>query len=117
MTDFTHSLAVVIGIDAYKHGIPPLTTAVNNARRLGRSNRSVQLGQECSLGFRSGIFRQPVCFVGLRVRFGDLVQDAVELLAAVLHAVVHRPALPAPLDDGFNMSAHYNFYFEPARFS
>jgi uncharacterized caspase-like protein len=34
MTDFTHSLAVVIGIDAYEHGIPPLTTAVNDATRL-----------------------------------------------------------------------------------
>lgn len=34
MTDFTHSLAVVIGIDAYGPGIPRLTTAVNDAARL-----------------------------------------------------------------------------------
>ncbi|MFZ2518046.1 MAG: caspase family protein, partial [Anaerolineae bacterium] len=34
MTDFTHSLAVVIGINAYANGIPRLTTAVNDATRL-----------------------------------------------------------------------------------
>jgi hypothetical protein len=33
MTDFTHSLAIIIGIDAYANGIPPLTTAVNDATR------------------------------------------------------------------------------------
>ena len=27
MTDFTHSLAIVIGINAYANGIPPLTMA------------------------------------------------------------------------------------------
>ena len=31
---FEHSLAVLIGIDAYGGGIPPLTTAVNDATRL-----------------------------------------------------------------------------------
>ena len=49
MTDFTYSLALVIGIDAYEHGILRLTTAVNDATRLGRSNRSVQFGQEAHL--------------------------------------------------------------------
>jgi WD40 repeat protein len=34
MTSFTHSLAIVIGIDAYDSGIPRLTTAVNDAARL-----------------------------------------------------------------------------------
>lgn len=34
MTDFTHSLAILIGIDAYTGGIPPLTTAVSDAARL-----------------------------------------------------------------------------------
>ncbi len=34
MTNFTHSLAIVIGIDAYANGIPRLTTAVNDAARL-----------------------------------------------------------------------------------
>ncbi len=34
MTGFTHSLAIVIGIDAYRSGIPHLTTAVNDATRL-----------------------------------------------------------------------------------
>lgn len=33
MTDFTHSLAIVIGIDAYGPGIPSLTTAVNDTAR------------------------------------------------------------------------------------
>lgn len=32
---FRRSLAVVVGIDGYRHGIPPLATAVNDARRLG----------------------------------------------------------------------------------
>lgn len=32
---FHRSIAVVIGIDHYTHGIPPLRTAVNDARRLG----------------------------------------------------------------------------------
>ena len=34
MTDFAHSVAVVIGIDAYGPSIPRLTTAVNDAARL-----------------------------------------------------------------------------------
>jgi len=42
MTDFTHSLAVVIGIDSYGHGIPRLTTAVNDAARLEKK-RSVRI--------------------------------------------------------------------------
>ncbi|QLQ06701.1 MAG: hypothetical protein HZY76_12060 [Anaerolineae bacterium] len=46
MTDFTHSLAVVIGIDAYGGGIPPLTTAVNDAMR-------PEYGQSAALGGRS----------------------------------------------------------------
>ena len=33
MSDFTHSLAIVIGINAYANGIPPLTTAINDATR------------------------------------------------------------------------------------
>lgn len=37
MTDFTHSLAILIGIDAYTGGIPPLTTAVNDAVRLAHT--------------------------------------------------------------------------------
>jgi WD40 repeat protein len=32
--DFKCSLAILVGIDAYGHGIPPLRTAVNDARRL-----------------------------------------------------------------------------------
>jgi hypothetical protein len=34
MTAFAHSLAAVIGIDAYGRSIPRLTTAVNDATRL-----------------------------------------------------------------------------------
>ena len=37
---FADSLAVVIGIDAYGGGIPPLTTAVNDARRLAELLRT-----------------------------------------------------------------------------
>lgn len=33
MSPFTHSLAILIGIDAYANGIPRLTTAVNDATR------------------------------------------------------------------------------------
>jgi uncharacterized caspase-like protein len=32
--DFSQSHAVVIGIDDYRHGIPPLRTAVNDARQV-----------------------------------------------------------------------------------
>ena len=32
---FRRSIAVVIGIDGYAHGVPPLRTAVNDARRVG----------------------------------------------------------------------------------
>lgn len=103
MTDFTHSLAVVIGIDAYEHGIPPLITAVNAAARLNCSRKSGQLGQEGSLGLGVAYFRQPTGLVRLGVRLSDLRQDAVKLLTTVICAVVHRPALPAPSDDGVNM--------------
>ena len=34
--DFRQSVAVVIGIDAYGHGVPPLRTAANDARRLAQ---------------------------------------------------------------------------------
>jgi len=37
MTDFAHSLAILIGIDAYGSGIPRLTTAVNDATRLAHT--------------------------------------------------------------------------------
>jgi uncharacterized caspase-like protein len=33
---FKHSLAVVVGIDDYKNGMPPLKTATNDARRLAQ---------------------------------------------------------------------------------
>jgi WD40 repeat protein len=33
--DFAHSLAVIIGIDRYRNGIPTLSTAANDARALG----------------------------------------------------------------------------------
>ena len=42
MTDFTHSVAILIGIDAYGSGIPPLTTAVNDATRLAMTVIKVQ---------------------------------------------------------------------------
>lgn len=36
MTAFTHSLAIIVGIDAYDHGIPRLTTAIKDAERWSR---------------------------------------------------------------------------------
>jgi uncharacterized caspase-like protein len=36
VVEFLHSLAVVIGIDDYANGIPPLRTAVNDARRMAQ---------------------------------------------------------------------------------
>jgi len=41
MTDLTHSLAVVIGINANGNGIPRLTTAVNDAARLAHTRDEV----------------------------------------------------------------------------
>lgn len=41
MTDFTRSLAVIIGIDAYANGIPRLTTAVNDAARLAHTQDEI----------------------------------------------------------------------------
>ncbi len=35
VSPFAHSIAVIIGINAYREGIPALRTAVNDARRLG----------------------------------------------------------------------------------
>lgn len=40
MADFTHSRAIIIGIDAYANGIPRLTTAVNDAARLAELLRA-----------------------------------------------------------------------------
>jgi len=37
MTDFTHSLALLIGIDVYSNGVPRLATAVNDAVRLAHT--------------------------------------------------------------------------------
>jgi hypothetical protein len=36
MFEFERNLAVIIGIDAYEQGIPPLTTAANDAKELAR---------------------------------------------------------------------------------
>ncbi|WP_423224431.1 hypothetical protein [Candidatus Amarolinea aalborgensis] len=41
MTDLTHSLNGVIGIDAYGPGILRLTTAVNDAARLAHTRDEV----------------------------------------------------------------------------
>jgi hypothetical protein len=42
MTDFTHSLAIIIGINAYGNSILRLTAAVNDATRLEKK-RSVRI--------------------------------------------------------------------------
>lgn len=39
MTDFTHSFAVVVGIDVYANDIPRLTIVVNDGTRLERNDQ------------------------------------------------------------------------------
>ena len=41
MTHFTHSFAVLIGINAYANGIPRLTTAVNDATQLAHTQDEI----------------------------------------------------------------------------
>jgi len=43
MSEFSTSRAVIIGIDAYVGGIPPLTTAVNDATHLRGVGEEAQL--------------------------------------------------------------------------
>ncbi|MCI5137185.1 MAG: hypothetical protein D3922_01935, partial [Candidatus Electrothrix sp. AR1] len=46
---FQRSLAVVIGIDRYSNGIPPLSTAVNDARELADILKKEEHGYEVIL--------------------------------------------------------------------
>lgn len=62
MTNFTHSLAVVIGINAYANGIPRLTTAVNEVTRLAdaapggsNSGASVEVRGDSCVGFQAEV--------------------------------------------------------------
>ena len=62
MTNFTHSLAIIIGIDAYGRGISRLATAVNEVTRLadaapGRSNSgaSVEVRGDSCAGFQAEV--------------------------------------------------------------
>lgn len=114
---FRHFLAVIIGIDAYEHGIPRLTTAVNDATRLGRGKRSDRLSEKSPWGVRDRLLPAAVDSVRFQVRLSDLLRHALELHAAALCAVAYPPTLSAPLADGFNVSANYPFYLAPARFS
>ena len=69
MTDFTHSLAVVIGINAYANGIPRLTTAVNDATRLAELLRDAH-GYETIL-LTEPATGQPVTRARLRTLFTE----------------------------------------------
>ena len=72
-TNFTHSLAVVIGIDAYGPGIARLTTAVNDATRLAELLRAKH-------GYQTILLTEPS--IGQKVTRGSLQQlFAGELLA------------------------------------
>ncbi|MGB4802065.1 MAG: hypothetical protein WBV59_05385 [Anaerolineae bacterium] len=62
MTDFIHSLALLIGIDAYANGIPRLTTAVNEVTRLAdaapggsNSGASVEVRGDSCVGFQAEV--------------------------------------------------------------
>ncbi len=66
---FNHNLAVVIGIDAYTGGIPRLTTAVNDAARLGGLLRDAH-GYETIL-LTQPATGQPVTRERLRALFED----------------------------------------------
>lgn len=49
MTTFIHSLAVLIGVDAYGGGIPRLTTSVNDATLLAHTE--IAAAGNCHLQF------------------------------------------------------------------
>jgi len=101
MTNFTHSLAVVIGIDAYEHGVPPPTTAADDARWPGRNNSSVWPRMLTRLQARllpaAGRLRKAPGSLRRSCAGRDRTAGGCPVRCSP------RPALPAPLDDGVNM--------------
>ena len=81
MTNFTHSLAVVIGINAYANGIPRLTTAVNDATRLAELLRDAH-GYETIL-LTEPETNQPVTRARLAALFTEEDQAAKDLSPAL----------------------------------
>ena len=69
MTNFDHSLAIIIGIDAYSGGIPRLTTAVNDATRLAELLQDAH-GYETLLLTEPAI-GQPVTLERIRALFTE----------------------------------------------
>ena len=69
MADFAHSLAIIIGIDAYDTGIPRLTTAVNDATRLAELLQDAH-GYETLLLTEPAI-GQPVTLERIRALFTE----------------------------------------------
>ncbi|MCB9131494.1 MAG: caspase family protein [Anaerolineales bacterium] len=69
MTNFAHSLAIIIGIDAYDTGIPRLTTAVNDATRLAELLQDAH-GYETLLLTEPAI-GQPVTLERIRALFTE----------------------------------------------
>ena len=96
-TRFEHSLAVVIGIDAYGHGIPRLTTAVNDATRLAKLLQDAH-GYETIL-LTEPTIGQPVTLERLRTLFSqDLKARLGEDDRLLVYFAGHGVALDG--DDG-----------------
>jgi WD40 repeat protein len=68
---FRASHAVVIGIDAYGNGIPPLRTAVNDARRIVRL-------LESGSGYSVRLLDEDVTLGRLRALFGECLPSTIE---------------------------------------
>lgn len=71
MIGFRTSHAVVIGIDKYRHGIPTLRTAVNDARKVAQA-------LETNFGYVVHLMDADVTLERLRVRFGETLPREVE---------------------------------------
>lgn len=80
MTDFTHSLAIVIGIDAYGGGIPHLITAVNDAARPAELLRAAH-GYETIL-LTEPATGQPVTLARLHTLFTEELPASTPMAAA-----------------------------------
>jgi hypothetical protein len=92
MIGFRKSQAVVVGIDEYRHGIPALRTAVNDARRLAEV-------LETSFGYTVHLLTDGVTLAQLRALFAESLPREVEANDRVLvYFAGHGIALDG--DDG-----------------
>lgn len=96
MTDFAHSIALIIGIDAYSNGIRPLTTAVNDATRLADLLRTAHGYETILLTEEAG--GQPVTQQQLRLILEELESRLGEDDRLLFYFAGHGVALDG--DDG-----------------